>query len=103
MTGTNDKCDGCIWYRGYFPKVRCLNITMIDRGGWNPIPPGRCKEYDDGKKKAGDTAAAETVSGDPGHKVRRGSVQKSGPARDLHPNAKGKKVQGSGRRGGSGD
>lgn len=60
-------CDGCIWYRADGIKVRCLNVTMVNRGAWHPIPQDRCKEYSDGlerKTNVKHKKAARAIPGD---------------------------------------
>ena len=39
-------CEGCSWYRPQNQQIKCLNITKINRSGWNPRPERKCVEYD---------------------------------------------------------
>lgn len=101
---SEETCRGCIWYREFYPKIRCFNITMIDRGGWHPLPPGRCEEYkQDEPKEITDTDSSRELPEDKGQQVHRRAVQQRGKAGDVHPDQKRTKVSGSGRRKGSGN
>ena len=48
---TTEKCDGCVWYWPDGVKCRCSNVTMVNRGGWHPLPEHRCEEYQSAKAK----------------------------------------------------
>lgn len=82
MTENEKKsCDGCIWYRGYFPKIRCFNITMADRKGWNPLPVERCEEYKSAEVR--NPKGPGTIPEHKGQSVHRKSVPTVGTARNV--------------------
>ena len=100
-----EACDGCHWYDPTGIKVQCFNITMINRGGWNPIPPCRCVEYMtketmDAKNKQ-DPRTSTRVPEDKGPRKNSRSVQDSNNA-GLKNQRKGKTAGGRGRGDGSG-
>ena len=90
-------CEGCVWYWPDHNRVKCSNITKINRGGWNPIPVRRCEEYQSVKKEKHDTSGAGGVPTDKQSPGARKTLQGASDARVLHPRKTGK-VSGRGGR-----
>lgn len=76
-------CDGCYWFRPENRVVKCLNITMVNRGlGWHPEALCRCREYSTegeifGKTEKRDTGPAAGVSSDQRPGRSKGAVSKA--------------------------